>query len=194
MRRRHARTLPEKREGLSAERAPGHRRDQRERFAPANPAHSGRFANQAREKAHALCLTGEFGAALAAVRLSEEAYGWGKWYQWQANSIRSRGWIWLRIGEQYPALRSYADEQAQAAFERAYALAGEYATQAGEMVDDRIKALLEIKRLAESCGDTFRWSRELEADLQVVAQRNPVAHSRYQAAAISSPSSREPLG
>jgi hypothetical protein len=153
-----------------------------------------RIANQAREKAHALCLTGEFGAALTAVRLSEEAYGWGKWYQWQANTIRSRGWIWLRIGEQYPALRSYADEQARTAFGRAYALAGEYVTQAGEMVDDRIKALLEIKRLAESYGDTFRWSRELEADLQVVAQRNPVAHSRYQAAAISSPPSREPLG
>ena len=152
------------------------------------------LGNFSRESAHALCLTGHLDAALEQAIAAEEALGWGCWYQWQANAIRTRGWIWLHIGDRFKRLRRYADQQAEQAFKDTKLLADKFVRTGGEMIDDRIKAFLELKRLAFLNNREFEWDDELTADLQAIHERSPQAYSRYRAISESPPRSREPLG
>jgi len=147
-----------------------------------------------REDAHACCLTGRFDEAIERSLVADRALGWGRWYQWQANAIRTRGWVWLWIGGRVPRLRLFADQQAKAAFDNARELANKFAIAQGEMLDDRIKALLELKRLACLHGETFAWEEQLQEDLSTIAARNPTAHHRYELISRSPPKTREPLG
>lgn len=152
------------------------------------------IGNLEREQAHALCLIDRWDESLKSAMVAEEALGWGRWFQWQANSVRTRGWIWLHIGGRVRRLADYADGQAEKAFIDALDLAQRYALTRGEMVYDRIKALLELKRLAAIRSAEFEWEEQLKSDLEVVRERNPGAHARYVAMSNHTPKSREPLG
>ena len=152
------------------------------------------IGNLERESAHASCLTGRLDDALARAEIAEEALQWGRWYQWEANALRTRGWVWLHIGGRVRRLRRYADREAKRCFLRAVALANDFVGPQGEMVDDRMKALLELKRLAALEGAPFDQAAQLEADLASIAQTKPNNHRRYSAIATFPPRSREPLG
>jgi hypothetical protein len=141
-----------------------------------------------------LCLTGRFDEALERALTAEKAFGWGRWYQWQANAVRTRGWVWLHIGGRLAQIRKFADQQAYSAFREALELANKFVTEEGEMVEDRIKALLELMRLDTLYDRRFEWDQQLADDLATVAKRKTGAHERYQLIADHPPRSRESLG
>lgn len=152
-----------------------------------------RIAQQAREKAHCLCLLRKHDEALAAVKLAEDAYGWGHWYQWQANALRTRGWIWLWSDRRAMGLEC-PEERAREAFQRAFLLGQEQVTRKGEMTEDRIKAFLELKRLSFLQGIEFMEKQELEADLAIVAVRDAGSWERYRQLSAARLQTREPIG
>jgi len=96
------------------------------------------YAHQNREEGHAFLLLGFNKLARNHIEEAIQAYDWGQWHQMKVNGLRSLGWV---------NLRERRDQEARSNFGEVERLSKEYRRPDGTMTLDRVKGLLELKRL-----------------------------------------------